>query len=71
MAGFTNTIENAVLNHIFGRTTYTAPATFYTGVYTADYMIPEDKEGQFDYEFSGSLGSRTIVGRSSFSANWR
>jgi hypothetical protein len=42
MAGFTNTIENAVLNHIFGRTTYTA-----------------------------SLGSRTIVGRSSFSANWR
>lgn len=65
MAGFTDTIENAVLNHIFGRTTYTAPATFYTGVYTADYTIP------FDYEFSGSLGSRTIVGRSSFSANWR
>ena len=25
----------------------------------------------FDYEFSGSLGSRTIVGRSSFIANWR
>ena len=50
----------------------TIPATkISTGVYTADYTIPEDKEGQFDYEFSGSLGNRTIVGRSSFDSHWR
>jgi len=50
----------------------TIPATkISTGVYTADYTIPEDKEGQFDYEFSGSLESRTIVGRSSFDSHWR
>ena len=37
MAGFTNTIENAVLNHIFGRTTYTAPATFYRSSFSANW----------------------------------
>lgn len=40
-------------------------AGFTNTIENADYTIP------FDYEFSGSLGSRTIVGRSSFSANWR
>lgn len=36
MAGFTDTIENAVLNHIFGKTAYTAPATYYIGLSTAN-----------------------------------
>ena len=36
MAGFTDTIENAVLNHIFGKTAYTAPATYYIGLSTSN-----------------------------------
>lgn len=42
-----------------------------TGVYSADYTIPEGKEGKFDYEFIGTLGSKTIVGRSSFDSLWK
>jgi hypothetical protein len=42
-----------------------------TGIYTAEYTIPADKTGQFDYEFSGTLGSKTIVGRSSFDSIWK
>jgi hypothetical protein len=42
-----------------------------TGIYTADYTIPEGMTGQFDYEFSGTLGNKTIVGRSSFESVWR
>jgi hypothetical protein len=50
----------------------TLSATFIsTGVYAADYLIPGDKAGEYDYEFSGTLGSKTIVGRSSFDAHWR
>lgn len=41
------------------------------GVYTANYTIPEDKFGNFDYEFSGMLGDKTIVGRSSFDSKWK
>ncbi len=50
----------------------TIPATeISTGVYSAEYTIPEDKFGQFDYEFSGKLGEKTIVGRSSFDSRWK
>jgi hypothetical protein len=42
-----------------------------TGVYTAQYTIPETKFGQLDYEFSGVLGTKTIVGRSSIDSNWK
>lgn len=50
----------------------TIPATEVSdGVYTANYTIPEDKFGQFDYEFSGVLGDKTIVGRSSFDSHWK
>lgn len=36
MAGFTNSIENAILNHVFGKTTYNAPNTLYVGLSTSD-----------------------------------
>jgi hypothetical protein len=42
-----------------------------TGVYSVDYTIPVDKIGQFDFEFSGTLGSKTIIGRSSFESIWK
>ncbi len=47
------------------------PEKLSTGVYAGDYTIPEDKTGDFDYEFSGKLGDRMIVGRSSFDSHWR
>ena len=34
MAGFTDTLENEVLDHVFSRATYTAPATLYVGLST-------------------------------------
>jgi hypothetical protein len=42
-----------------------------TGIYEADYTIPEDKFGQFDYEFSGIIGNKTVVGRGSFDSVWK
>jgi hypothetical protein len=36
MSGLTNNIENAVLDHLFNRTAYTAPATYYVGLSTSD-----------------------------------
>lgn len=46
------------------------PTQLGTGVYSGDYTIPEGKEGQFDFEFSGKLGDRVIIGRSSFDSAW-
>ena len=57
MAGFTDTIENAVLNHIFGRTTYTAPATFYIGLSTSD----PGETGSLAGEPSGNGYARVAV----------
>jgi hypothetical protein len=39
-----------------------------TGIYTADYTIPSSSTGQYEYEFSGTIGSRTILDRSMFDA---
>lgn len=36
MAGFVNTIESLILNHLFGKTPYEAPATYYIGLSTSD-----------------------------------
>lgn len=33
---FSNYLENKVLLHVFGATSYTAPATIYVGLYTSD-----------------------------------
>jgi hypothetical protein len=42
-----------------------------TGVYIASFDIPDERYGQFDYEFSGTLGTKTIIGRDSFDSNWK
>lgn len=47
------------------------PTEISTGLYSGDFTIPADKVGQFDYEFSGVLGDKSIVGRSSFQSLWR
>ena len=35
MAGFTNYLEDKVINHLFGGTAFTAPTTWYAGLLTA------------------------------------
>lgn len=42
MAGFTDYLEDKVLNHVFGGTAYTAPSTLYVGLFTA---APSDTGG--------------------------
>lgn len=42
MAGFTDYLEDAVLDHVFGGTAYTAPTTLYVGLFTA---APSDTGG--------------------------
>lgn len=41
------------------------------GVYQALYSIPDDANGQYDYEFHATLNNKPIVARSSFDANWK
>lgn len=41
------------------------------GTYSGIYKIPEDKLGQYEFEFSGLIGGKTITDRSSFDANWK
>lgn len=36
MAGFSDFLENEILDHIFGAAAYTAPATVYVSLHTAD-----------------------------------
>lgn len=47
------------------------PTQVSTGAYTANYTIPADGIGQYDYEFTGNIGNITIAGRTSFDARWR
>ena len=42
MAGFTDYLEDKVLDHVFGGTSYTAPGTLYVGLFTA---APSDTGG--------------------------
>lgn len=42
-----------------------------TGIYTAEYLVPETTLGQFTYEFSGTLGTKTIKDRGSFDSIWK
>ena len=57
MAGFANAIENSVLNHIFGKVTYTAPATLYIGLSTTD----PGETGSLTGEPSGNSYARVAV----------
>ncbi len=36
MAGFSNFLENEILDHVFGAAAYTAPATIYVSLHTGD-----------------------------------
>lgn len=42
MAGFSDYLEDKVLDHVFGGTAYTAPATLYVALYT---VAPDDTGG--------------------------
>jgi|TARA_B110000503_G_C6900176_1_gene310379 hypothetical protein len=65
MAGFSDYLEDKVLNHVFGGTAYTAPGTLYVGLYTA---APTDAGG--GTEVSGgsyarkSMAAMTVSGTS-------
>ena len=56
MAGFTNYLEDKVINHVFGGTAYTAPSTIYVALYTA---TPSDAGG--GTEVSGGAYARQSV----------
>jgi hypothetical protein len=47
------------------------PTEISVGTYTWDYTIPADTLGQFEYEFSGKLGNRTIKRSSLFDSHRR
>ena len=53
MAGFSDYLEDKVLNHVFGGTAYTAPSTLYVALYTA---APSDTGG--GTEVSGGSSAR-------------
>jgi len=65
MAGFTDYLEDKVLDHVFGGTSYTAPGTLYVGLFTA---APSDTGG--GTEVSGgsyarkSMPAMTVSGTS-------
>jgi hypothetical protein len=61
MPGMTNTMENSTLDHIFGRTTYTAPATLYIGLSTSD----PGETGSMAGEPSGNNYARVAVANNS------
>jgi len=50
---FSNYLENKVIDHVFGGTPYTAPATIYVGLYTTD-----PGEGDTGTEVSGGSYAR-------------
>ena len=65
MAGFSDYLEDKVLDHVFGGSSYTAPGTLYVGLYTA---APSDSGG--GTEVSGgsyarkSMPAMTVSGTS-------
>ena len=71
MAGFTDYLEDKVLDHVFGGTAYTAPTTLYVGLFTA---APSDTGG--GTECSGgsyarkSMPAMTVSGTSTSQATY-
>lgn len=57
MAGFTDTLENAILNHVFRNTAYTAPTTVYLSLHSAD----PGETGAGASELSGGGYARVAV----------
>lgn len=56
MSGLSQYLEKKVLDHLFGKTTYTAPATCYVGLFTA---LPSDSGG--GTEVSGGSYARLAI----------
>ena len=56
MSAFSNYLENKVLLHVFGGTSYTAPATLYLALYTTD-----PGEGNTGTECSGTSYARQTI----------
>ncbi len=55
MAGLTNYLEDKIMNHVFGSTTFTKPTNYYVGLLTA---TPSDSAG--GTEVSGGSYARQI-----------
>jgi len=56
MSGFTNYLENAVMNHVFGGSPYTAPSNVYLALFT---VTPSDAGGGTEVSSGGY--SREVV----------
>ena len=56
MAGFTNYLEDKVINHLFGSTSYTKPSILYVGLLTA---VPSDSAA--GTEVSGGAYARQAI----------
>ena len=57
MAGFSDYLEDKVLDHVFGGSAYSAPATLYVGLYTA---APSDTGGGTEVS-GGSYARKSIA----------
>ena len=55
MAGFSDYLEDKVLDHVFGGTAYTAPATLYVALYT---VAPDDTGGGTEVTTTGTAYAR-------------
>lgn len=66
MAGASDYLEEKILDHLLGRTTYTAPATLYIGLWTT--VLDDAATGSTAGEVSGSGYARQAVANTS--ANW-
>ena len=64
MAGFSDYLEDKVLNHVFGGTNYTAPVTHYVALYT---VAPDDTGGGTEVtggSYVRQTGAFTVSGTS-------
>ena len=62
MAGFSDYLEDKVLDHVFGGTAYTAPATLYVALYT---VAPTDTGGGTEVtggSYARQTGAFTVSG---------
>tara|TARA_R110002167_G_scaffold43642_1_gene131751 strand:+ start:16252 stop:16671 length:420 start_codon:yes stop_codon:yes gene_type:complete len=59
MAGFSNYLEDKIINHVFGGTAYTAPSTCYVALYTS---APTESSASTANEVSGGGYARQSVG---------
>jgi hypothetical protein len=69
MAGFSDYLEDKVLDHVFGGTSYTAPTTLYVALYT---VAPDDTGGGTEVTggaYARQTGTFTVSGTSPTTAS--